>query len=292
VRVGLTLPSFQSEPDRVLAVAREAEDAGLDGVFLFDHLFRRRGDAAGAERRPALEMLTMTAAVAAATEHLAVGTLVARATLRPPAVFRAAYDTLARIAPGRVIAGLGGGDDESIAEDTAFGVLPGDPAPAGSGTATVEPGVYRLDRLEQTVEALAGRAYPVWVAGVSPGAVRIAAERADGWNRWGGLPTSFAAAAERVRAEVSNAKRDPDAFTYTWGGLAVLGSTAAEAEAKRHRLGDDRPDVMWGDPPRVAEAIAGYAAAGADWVILGPIDSANLSNAAVLGDAAALIRTN
>jgi len=33
VRVGLTLPSFQSEPEKVLAVARAAEDAGLDGVF-------------------------------------------------------------------------------------------------------------------------------------------------------------------------------------------------------------------------------------------------------------------
>ncbi|HEV8623774.1 MAG TPA: LLM class flavin-dependent oxidoreductase [Acidimicrobiia bacterium] len=292
VRVGLTLPSFQSEPDRVLAVARVAEDAGLDGVFLFDHLFRRRGDAAGAERRPALELLTMTAAVAATTERVAVGTLVARATLRPPATLRAAFDTLACIAPGRIIAGLGGGDDESLAEDTAFGVLPGDPAPASSGTATLEPGAYRLDRLEATVEALVGRAYPVWVAGVSPGAVRIAAERADGWNRWGGLPASFGAAAERVRAEVANSKRHPDAFTSTWGGLAVLGTTRAEAEAKRDRLGGDRPDVVWGDPPRVAEAIAAYAAAGADWVILGPIDSANPSNAALLGKAVELMRAN
>jgi len=240
VRVGLTLPSFQSEPDRVLAVAKAAEDAGIDGVFLFDHLFRRRGDAVGAERRPALELLTMTAAVAAVTERIAVGTLVARATLRPPGTLRAAFDTLARIARGRIIAGLGGGDDESIAEDTAFGVLPGDPVPAGSGRKADDVGAYRLERLRATVEALAGRHYPVWVAGVSPAAVRLAAERADGWNRWGGLPTSFGVAVDRVRAEVSNAKRDPDAFTYTWGGLATLAPTRAEAEAKRSRLGADR----------------------------------------------------
>jgi hypothetical protein len=42
----------------------------------------------------------------------------------------------------------------------------------------------------------------------------------------------------------------------------------------------------------VAEAIAAYAAAGADWVILGPIDSANPSNPALLGNAVALIRSN
>jgi len=232
----------------------------------------------------------VAAATAAVTQRVAVGTLVARATLRPPAVLRAAFDTLARIAPGRMIAGLGGGDDLSLAEDSAFGVLPGDPAPAGSGTADVDPGVYRLERLEAAVDTLAGRAYPVWVAGVSPGAVRIAAERADGWNRWGGLPTSYGAAAERVRAEVVNAKRDPDAFTYTWGGLALLGSTAAEADAKRDRLGGDRPDVICGDAARVAETIRAYADAGADWVILGPIDSADPSNAAVLGDAMAVMR--
>jgi alkanesulfonate monooxygenase SsuD/methylene tetrahydromethanopterin reductase-like flavin-dependent oxidoreductase (luciferase family) len=289
VRVGLTLPSFQSEPARVLAVARAAEDAGLDGVFLFDHLFRRRGDAAGAERRPALELLTMMAAVVAATERIAVGTLVARATLRPPAMLRVAFDTLARMAPGRIIAGLGGGDDESIAEDSAFGVLPGDPAPAGSGTADAEPGAYRLERLEATVEALAGRRYPVWVAGFSPGAVRIAAEKADGWNRWGGGPASFAVAAERVRAEVANAGRDPATFTATWGGLAVLAPDPANADAKWKRLGGDRPGIVRGTAPDVAEQITAYADGGAAWVILGPIDSSDPSNAAVVGDAVRLL---
>ena len=290
VRVGLTLPSFQSDPERVLTVARAAEDAGIDGVFLFDHLFRRRGDADTAERRPALELLTMTAAVAAATQRPAVGTLGARATLRPPAVLRAAFDTLDRMAPGRIIAGLGGGDDESIAEDSAFGVLPGDPAPAGAARATLEPGAYRLDRLEAAMQALAGRPYPVWVAGVSPAAVRLAAERAEGWNRWGGGPASFRTAAERVRAELANAGRDHAAFTYSWGGLAVVAPTREEAESKRDRLGGDRPDVVWGDPPQVAETISAYASAGADWVILGPIDSANPSNASVIGEAARLLR--
>lgn len=317
VRVGLTLPSFQSHPDRVLAVARAAEDAGLDGVFLFDHLFRRRGDAAGAERRPALELLTMTAAVAASTERVAVGTLVARATLRPAAVLRAAFDTLDRLAPGRVIAGLGGGDEESLAEDTAFGVLPSDPAPAGSiiaqgdaapagsvvtpghrapagcgnpGTAAGDHGAYRLARLQATVDALTGRPYPVWVAGVSPAAVRLAAERAGGWNRWGGGPAAFGTAVERVRAEVANAGRDPAAFTCTWGGLAVLADTHDEAVAKRDRLGGDRPGIVSGDPAEVAAQIAAYAAAGAEWVIVGPIDSASPHNPALLGAAARLLR--
>ena len=44
LHLGLTLPSFRSDPGPVLAVARAAEAAGIDGVFAFDHLFRERGD--------------------------------------------------------------------------------------------------------------------------------------------------------------------------------------------------------------------------------------------------------
>jgi alkanesulfonate monooxygenase SsuD/methylene tetrahydromethanopterin reductase-like flavin-dependent oxidoreductase (luciferase family) len=291
VRVGLTLPSFQSDPERVLTVAAAAEDAGLDGVFLFDHLFRQRGDTADAERRPALELLTMMAAVAAVTSRVAVGTLVARATLRPPAALRAGFDTLARIAPGRIIAGLGAGDDESIAEDRAFGVLPADPEPAGTGDGPQDFGAYRVARLEATVEALAGRDYPVWLAGRSPAALRLAAATADGWNHWGSVPDTFAAVASRLRAEVGKAGRDPEAFTYTWGGLAVLAPTTAEAAAKRDRLNGNRPGIVSGDPSEVATQIASYAEAGAGWVILGPIDSANPDNAAVLGQARQLLHS-
>jgi len=291
VRVGLTLPSFQSDPERVLAVARAAEDAGVDGVFLFDHLFRQRGDVAGAERRPALELLTMAAGVAAATARITVGTLVARATLRPPATLRAAFDTLARMAPGRIVAGLGAGDDESVAEDWAFGVLPGDPEPAGTGDGGRQPfGAYRVARFEAAVAAVQERDYPVWLAGRSPAALRLAAASGDGWNHWGSEVAGFATAAERMRDEVTRAGRAIGAFTYTWGGLAVLGASPEEARSKADRLNGRRPGIVVGDPPRVADQISAYAAAGADWVILGPIDSANADNAAVLGDAVALLR--
>jgi alkanesulfonate monooxygenase SsuD/methylene tetrahydromethanopterin reductase-like flavin-dependent oxidoreductase (luciferase family) len=279
--VGLTLPSFQSDPERVLTVARAAEDAGLDGVFAFDHLFRARGDTADAERRPALELLTTTAAVAAATTRIKVGTLVARATLRPPAMLRAALDTIDRFAPGRIIAGIGAGDDDSLPEDTAFGVFPDDPS--------LDLGAYRLARLEATVEALTARAYPVWVAGRSPAALRLAA-RADGWNRWGGDPPTFAAAASYLRQALKHAGRDPAAFTFTWGGLAVVASNRAEASAKWDRLGGGRSDIVRGTAADVAEQIEAYAAAGAEWVILGPIDSTDPANAAVLGEAVALLR--
>jgi alkanesulfonate monooxygenase SsuD/methylene tetrahydromethanopterin reductase-like flavin-dependent oxidoreductase (luciferase family) len=269
LRLGLTLPQFRSDPEPVLAVAAAADAAGLDGIFGFDHLFRQRGDAAQAEARPALELTTTLAAVAAETERITVGSLVARATLRPAATLVAALDTLSRIAPGRLVAGLGSGDEESDPENEAFGLETAD----------------RLARLEETVERSVGRGYPVWVGGWAPAVRRLAAVRADGWNGWGEGPARFAHHAAGVREEAERAGRDPGAVACTWGGLAVVGADEAEAKAKLDRLGGERPGLLWGGPERVAEGLAAYGDAGAAWVIVGPLDSANPVNARVLGEA-------
>ena len=73
-RVGLTLPSFREEIDPLLDVAIAAERAGLDGVFAYDHLFRY---GVGGEVRPALELAPALGALAAATDAIAIGSLVA-----------------------------------------------------------------------------------------------------------------------------------------------------------------------------------------------------------------------
>jgi alkanesulfonate monooxygenase SsuD/methylene tetrahydromethanopterin reductase-like flavin-dependent oxidoreductase (luciferase family) len=247
-------------------VARAAEEAGLDGVFAFDHLFRERGP--GQEPRPSLELLTTMGAVGAETSRIVVGSLVARANLRPPASLVAGLDTLARIVPRRLVAGLGAGDEFSAREDEAFGVLVAD----------------RLACLAETVTRAGGRGYPVWVGGGSPAIRRLAATRADGWNFWGGDPGRFTSQAADVRKLAEEAGRDPDVVTCSWGGLVLIGATEAEAKAKVERFGD-RPGLVWGGPERVAEQLAAYAAAGAAWVVAGPIDSSDPDNAAVLGQA-------
>jgi alkanesulfonate monooxygenase SsuD/methylene tetrahydromethanopterin reductase-like flavin-dependent oxidoreductase (luciferase family) len=261
VKLGLTLPNFRDDPEPALAVACAAEEAGLDGVFGFDHLFRRsrHGDL-----RPALEGLTLLGAVAAETRRIAFGPLVARASLRPAATLAGALDTLARIGPGRLVAAIGAGDSQSRAENETFGL------PAGTlGT--------RVATLERAVEATIDRGYPVWVGGTSTSVGAVAA-RADGWNRWG--PTL-----ERYEHEVKAVRemhtREP--FTVSWGGLFVLGASERDARAKAERLGNP-PETTVGDPERVAEVLRAYSAAGADWTIIGPVDSANPDNAAVLGE--------
>jgi alkanesulfonate monooxygenase SsuD/methylene tetrahydromethanopterin reductase-like flavin-dependent oxidoreductase (luciferase family) len=263
VRVGLTLPSFVEDPEIPIRVARAAEDAGLDAVFVFDHIWR--GDPPA--RRPALECFALLGAVAAETKRIHVGTLVARSTLRPAATLANAFLTAQRVSDGRLIAGIGAGDSQSRAENEAYGLEFGTMAD-------------RIDALHSAVRAVHTRDYPVWVGGRAA-QVREVVSIADGWNGWGGSAERFGADVDLVR-EVA-----PDA-TITWGGLVLTGAddAAADAKAATRSIADD---VLVGGPGRLADQLRAFATAGAEWVILGPIDSSNVDNAAVLGEARRLL---
>ncbi len=239
MKLGVTLPNFREEPEPALAVARAAEAAGVDGVFGFDHLFRRSRDGA---LRPALEGLTLLGAVAAETTRIAFGPLVARASLRPAASLAAALDTLARIAPGRLVATIGAGDSQSREENESFGL------PLGALG-------ERVAMLHEAVDATVDHGYPVWVGGASA-SVGVVAARADGWNRWGPTLERFEQEANAVRE-----MRTRERFTLSWAGLFVLDTNERAAQAKAQRLGGN-PEATVGGPERVAEVYAPMAPPG------------------------------
>lgn len=266
MKVAMTLPSFSTDPDDVVLVAHAAEAAGLDGLFLFDHLFRD-APVPGAEPRPALDVVAMLGAVAAETERITLGPLVARATLRPPATLAASLATVRRIAGERLVVGLGAGDSASRAENETFGLDFGSEED-------------RLDALDAAVRTVRADGTPVWVGGTSFGVRMLAAGRADGWNRWGGNPELFARQARTVTE-----LRDPGSgpFTLSRGGIVLLGTNEVDADERRSHL-DPGPHVLVGGPERVAEGLREYAFGGAEWVIAGFLDAANPENAAMLGE--------
>jgi alkanesulfonate monooxygenase SsuD/methylene tetrahydromethanopterin reductase-like flavin-dependent oxidoreductase (luciferase family) len=267
VRLGLTLPSFVEDPEIPRAVAAAAEASGVHGIFAFDHLFRT---GAGGEMRPALEMTALLGAIAGQTRRVSIGTLVVRASLRPPATLAVGLDTLARIAGPRLLVGIGAGDSESRSEMETFGL------PFGREE-------ERVQLLRSAVRAIRDRGYPIWVAGRARHVGLIAAEGADGWNRWGDSPETFAREVAEVRGLVERLGRAPDQFVPSWGGLVLLGRTEAEAERKRAAR-DVAPGVIVGGPDRVAEQLQPYLDAGARWVIVGPLDSSDPENASILGE--------
>jgi alkanesulfonate monooxygenase SsuD/methylene tetrahydromethanopterin reductase-like flavin-dependent oxidoreductase (luciferase family) len=258
VRVGLTLPSFVEDPEIPIAVARAAEAAGLDGVFVFDHLWRGNPP----NRRPALECFALLGAVAAETSRIHVGTLVARATLRPPATLANCFATAQRVSGGRLLAGIGAGDSQSRPENEAFGL--------DFGTMS-----DRVGALHDAVRATHRGGFPVWVGGRAAQVREIVAV-ADGWNGWGGSPDELERDTGLVREIAPTA-------TITWGGLVLMGETdeAARAKAASRSLG---ADVLIGGSARIAEQCAEYVGRGAEWVIAGPIDSSDPANAALLGE--------
>ena len=257
VRVGLTLPSFVDDPEIPIEVARAAEAAGLDGVFVYDHLWRGQPP----NRRPALECFALLGAVAAETSRIHVGTLVARATLRPAATLANGFATAQRVSGGRLIAGIGSGDSESRAENEAFGLE--------FGTMS-----DRVQALHDAVRASHGNGYPVWVGGRAA-QVREVVAVADGWNVWGTPAAELARELALVREVAPNA-------TVTWGGLVLTGDTddAATVKAATRTLA---PGVLVGGPARLAEQLRAYVDLGAEWVIAGPIDSSDPHNATALG---------
>ncbi len=263
VRVGITLPSFRRDARPALAVTAAAEASGLHGVFAYDHLFRR--DATG-NRRPALEMFALMGAVAGATSRIVVGSLVARATLRPPATLANGFDTLARIlGPERLLVAIGAGDDESREENETFGL--------DFGTVA-----ERVAALRDAVDATRDRGYPVWVGGSDPAVREVAAAHADGWNRWGSGLGRFGEQAANI---VVAAARSP--FTVSWGGLVVLAADDEAAATKAAGLGAG-DHVIVGGPDRVAAVLRAYAEAGAEWLMIGPVDSSDPENARILGE--------
>jgi alkanesulfonate monooxygenase SsuD/methylene tetrahydromethanopterin reductase-like flavin-dependent oxidoreductase (luciferase family) len=115
VRFGLFLPPFAefAEPQRVLALSKRAEDAGWDGLFLWDHMLAAPGMAVA-------DPWVMMAAVAAVTSRIRVGALVTPLPRRRPWVLSRQMATLDQLSDGRLIGGIGLGDD-GWSEFSSFG---------------------------------------------------------------------------------------------------------------------------------------------------------------------------
>src|SRR5207248_7916566 len=98
-------------------MARAAEEVDFDSIWVGDHLLYR-GD--GRPERGPWEAWTLLAALAAATERVALGPLVACAAFHPPALLAKMAATIDEVSGGRFTLALGAGWNE--VEFRAFGL--------------------------------------------------------------------------------------------------------------------------------------------------------------------------
>lgn len=121
LKVGLWIPSGDSFLDGRTAnwnelrdIAIAAEQAGFDSIWVNDHLLYQYE-----EPRGMWECWTLLTALAAVTSRVELGTMVACAAFRNPALLAKMADAIDGISNGRLILGLGAGYHEP--EFKAFG---------------------------------------------------------------------------------------------------------------------------------------------------------------------------
>lgn len=262
LRFAVDVPNFGdfADPRVVADLARRAEDAGWDGLFVWDHVTHRKE-----LRRQIADPWVLLTAAALATGRIRLGTMITPVARRRVQKLAREVTTLDRLTGGRMVLGVGLGApvaDEfgSFGEAAEPGVLA---ARLDEGLAALtllwsgEPVTYRgdhvvIDDVTFLPTPVQRPRIPIWVGGVWP--ARRPMRRAARWDgavpllpaAGGGMPpVPDAAAVREVRDFLAGCRAEAglagDAFE-----LVISGTTPAE-------------------PAAAADLVAPLGQAGATW---------------------------
>jgi probable F420-dependent oxidoreductase len=232
VRLGMMFPAGD-RPD-ALCFAKRAEEAGLDSLWVGDHI---------AFHVPIPDSLSVLAFLAAATERVRLGTAVYLLPLRHPVHAAKATATIDRLSNGRLVFGVGVGG-EYPPEFEASGVATGE---RGARTDEAIPLVRRLWREERVAHA--GRFFrfgpvalapkpvqdpgpPIWIGGRAPAAMRRAGRFGDGYVSTMMSPERYRTNLELIAREAQAAAREVAPFA-TAALLFTALDTSYEAALER-----------------------------------------------------------
>jgi probable F420-dependent oxidoreductase len=253
VKVGVHIPQWGPEATRhgVLAVARAAEAAGLDSVWVADHLafpiksestypYRSGGTPFTAEDG-FLEAFTTLAAVAGATERVALGTSVFVMPMREPVQVAKTVATLDVLSGGRVILGIGAGwwEEEFRAVGARFAArgrrldeqIAIVRALWRDGVAEHHGEFYDFDELASLPLPAQPGGPPIWIGGMGKPGWRRAATLGDGWHAVGSHDETLREGHAEVRRLAEGAGRDPESV-----GLTTSAGLPPEPERAVNRL--------------------------------------------------------
>jgi F420-dependent oxidoreductase-like protein len=147
ISINVTDLSWPDTAGGLAEVAAAADDAGIDTLWVADHLIQAAPDSDPAG--PMLEAYALLNWLAARTRRIRLGAMVSPASLRPPALLIKAVTTLDVLSGGRAWLGIGAG--YHVAEAAAMG-LPLPPLPE------------RFERLEDTLAL----AHHMWRGDTTP----------------------------------------------------------------------------------------------------------------------------
>jgi alkanesulfonate monooxygenase SsuD/methylene tetrahydromethanopterin reductase-like flavin-dependent oxidoreductase (luciferase family) len=262
--------------------ARTAAAAGYTTLAANDHLVWRR---------PWLDGPTALASVLGDAEGLTLATSIALPTVRHPVVLAKTLTSLALLADRRVVAGLGPGSSE--ADHRAVGV------PFEERWVRFDESVRLVRTLVRGEAAPPGRFYPVGDLRLDPrpavapevwcgswgsdARLRRMVEVADGWmaSAYNTTPDHYAAARARIDGHLAAVGRDPAGFPDLIATMwSYVTDDAALADRLLHEVlgpllgrepDDLRSQLPIGTPEHCIGLLEQYAAAGAQQVLLWPI---------------------
>jgi alkanesulfonate monooxygenase SsuD/methylene tetrahydromethanopterin reductase-like flavin-dependent oxidoreductase (luciferase family) len=230
MKIGVALAQTSWPDGRVFSLAEieeyglRAEAAGFDSVWSNDHFFL---ETHGPRRVQGGEPLALLAHLAARTERVELGTLVACARFRSVGQLAREAKTIAELSGGRFILGLGAGWHDPELE--AFGIesdrlysrleeyVEALVALFAGGRVDYEGRYVRL----RGAEVAGSAAPPLWIGASAPKALDLLARHADGWNL-GGPKERFAELVPVVRAGEARAGRPEGSVTASTGAVALL----------------------------------------------------------------------
>jgi alkanesulfonate monooxygenase SsuD/methylene tetrahydromethanopterin reductase-like flavin-dependent oxidoreductase (luciferase family) len=283
MKVGVQLPEVEyvARWPEMRAMATRAEAIGLDSIWLGDHLLYR-GDRL--PPRGPWEAWTMLAAIAAVTERVELGPLVAAASFHNPAMIAKKAATLDEISGGRLILGLGAGWNE--AEYRAYG-FPFDHRVSRfeeaftiirtllrEGRCDFHGAYYDLDDCELLPRGPRPDGPPLMIGSEGPRMMAISLPHVQQWNAWftwfGNTPEGYRPLRAKVDEACRAAGRDPAEVERT---LALfVGFPGGEGRTMGDLTSADVEPIP-GEPDALEAALRAFADEGVRHVqlVLDPI---------------------
>lgn len=287
--MGIQLPEVEREVrwPEYRAMARLAEEAGFDSLWVGDHLLYRFPD--GSTRGP-WEAWTTLAGLAEATERITIGPLVAAAAFHAPPMLAKLAATVDEISGGRLVLGLGAGWNET--EFRAFGFPFGDRVSRFEEAFTIVRTLLRDGAIDfdgrffqaRDCELLPRPARsggpPLLVGSKGERMLRITLPHVEAWNVWftdtdnrpEGVPP-LRTLVDRIATEVG---REPAGIERT---VAVYVQLPEGTGRTQGGYAEDPVRPLRGSPPEIAEALRRYAAEGIGHVqlVIDPITEASIA---------------
>jgi alkanesulfonate monooxygenase SsuD/methylene tetrahydromethanopterin reductase-like flavin-dependent oxidoreductase (luciferase family) len=278
MRVGVVLPIGEEDgPDgvpsyrEIRAVARAAEDDGLDSVWIYDHLlFRVDGETTGIH-----ECWTVLSAIAEATDRVQLGTIVMCTAFRNPALLAKMAATLDHISDGRLILGIGCGWHDP--EYEAFGYPTDHKVGRFEEALTIIRSLIRDGRADldgrwvKATDAVlrppARPDLPILIAAKRPRMLELTARHADSWNlAWFGEPDErLAGVRADLMAACATVGRDPATLGITVGVNVWYPDLIVKTDGTE----PTRPErTITGSEAEVVRGLAAHAAEGTDDLIV------------------------